>query len=1070
MARSAKTRLGALQVAVSTAALTFAAGLGAASAQEAPTGWEATPNIVPHDGLNPFAPPPAGVLDDGVIGIGQMITDAPPPGGSVGLCTGTLINPRVVLFAAHCVNSRPADAYGSAHGGVALSFGFNPNNLPAAINWISNGWATNTDLNIYNANQVWYHPGSLPTTFLEADIALATLDTPAFGIPTWTMLFSPLTQETHGVVIGYGATGSGSAGANLGIDFRRRAAENMISALVSFDDLDEHLFGVPPEGLPQVLYQLDFDDPLRADVHDFDLYDGDALPNESITAGGDSGGPLIADQAFDRPVVIATLSGGLRFFGAAQPFSSYGTASFYQPLFLYWDAIVQNNSYVYAESIPGFGSWTDPDHWIQAMDPNYAVVRDGELANDLPDTPAQGVADDTTHFGNICFLDDCVDVRQVGPGENSTGPGLVIPGGPGSTDFVPNNVDPDPALGVRARYYDVTLSAIGATWLDSSVTIDRFTLDGALTSLDVRNAGTLSVLGDFNVFAGILNVDGRINSGEALLVQGLLTGRGTFNPTFLTSVDGVIAPGSLLGVGTLSVQGDVILASENELLIELGRTTGDQLRVLADPTQGTLGDISLGGDLWLSPSFTPGDRPRHGNVYTIVLADGSVIDTFDDVNAFLGVLQPELTYLPNSVRVKLKAGSFANFITDNPALMPFALALDELRENHYDNLYNLYGEIDLMDPVRLSAAFSSLSPGSLMDAHGLMAMQQSAFGVTLQDRLSFIARTGGAPGALSVSGDPGRVLSFGGDPGLGAAGELSFASMLSETSHVTVLPGRMSAFISGGYGEARASSAAGRTAFTSDDGLRTWDMVGGVEHTMRDLTLGIAAGYSSGSAAQTTTAALAENELAQTAMYGVYRFDDGLYLSGMIGAGLSRSSIERSFVAGSLDYRMHGDVRGDLFLASMEGGVNIALSPSFTLTPNVSVRQYTLRMRGFDESGGETALSIGEQSYERAEARLGVRLAGDHVFDTGWRLLPSIDVAGVGNLAGDEKGVWARFAAAPDVPFYLPGATRDDFWGEILGGVKLVRGETSLALQVETSVGREEIHEDRYMARYAQRF
>lgn len=1043
-----------------------------------PEGWEATPNVVPNDGLDPNQLPPTGILDSGVIGIGQMITDVPPPGGGVGLCTGTLINPRVVLFNAHCVNNRPGSAYGSDQGGVALSFGFNADNLPAAINWISNNWATNTDLNIYNANQVWWDPRSraptsctAPTScFLEADIALATLDTPAFGVPTWALLFSPLTEPTHGVVVGYGATGSGTNGANLGIDFRRRAAENMIDALISFDDIDEVLFGAPPGTVinPQTLYMADFDDPLRLDVHDFDVFDGEALPGESITAGGDSGGPLIADQAFDIPVVVGSLSGGLRFFGAAQPFSSYGTTSFYQPLYLFWDAIVQNNSYVYANSLPGLSNnWMDPTHWVQAMDPNYMVIRDGDLANDLPDTSAGGVTGDTTHFGDICFLDDCVDVRQESDAESSNGPGLVIPGGPGSTNFVPNNIEPDRLLDIRAQYYEVTLSAFGQTYLNDTVTIDRFAIDGHFAALDVRSTGVLNVLGDFNMVQGAVDVDGRINSSETLLVQALLTGSGTFNPTFFTSVDGIIAPGHIVGVGTLSVEGDVIFASGSDLLIELGRNTNDRFAVLADPAQGTTGIISLGGDLWLTPAIGAG-APRHGNTYTIVTADGGVQETFDDVNAFLGILRPELTYLSNSVQVKLKAGSFLDLFLHNPALAPFAFALDELRENHYTSLYDLYGEIDLMDPMRMSAAFSSFAPASLMDARGLMAMQQNAFGMTMFDRLSVLSR--GTPGDFTVSGDPGQVLSFGGDAGLGAATDLSLASMLTESRQVATLPGGVSAFLTGGYGDSRASAAAGRTALSNDDSLRTWQVIGGVEQSMGNVTLGVAAGYSRGSAAQATTIAIADNDVAQAAFYGVYRFGGDYYLSGLVGAGYSRTSTERRFAAGMLDYQMHGDTRGDLFLASIEAGVNIDLSPSFTLTPNASLRQYTVRMHGFSEGGGEAALAIDEQTSQSAEARLGARLIGEHAFTSGWRLAPSLDIAAVANLTGDEGGMWARFAAAPDVPFHLPGAARDDYWGEVIGGLSLVRGETSFALQFETSVGREELYEDRYMARYAHRF
>jgi uncharacterized protein YhjY with autotransporter beta-barrel domain len=447
-----------------------------------------------------------------------------------------------------------------------------------------------------------------------------------------------------------------------------------------------------------------------------------------------------------------------------------------------------------------------------------------------------------------------------------------------------------------------------------------------------------------------------------------------------------------------------------------------------------------------------------------------VIDTFDDVNGFLGVLRPELTYLANSVQVKLKAGSFLDLITHNPLLMPFALALDELREDHYEALFNLYGEIDLMDPSRLSAAFSSLAPGSLMDTHGLLAMQGSEFGDTLQDRLALLSRSGGAPLGLSVMGSPGQVLSFGGDDGLAAAGELSFASMVTESSRVAELPGGFSAFFSGGYGESRASAAAGRSAGSPDEGLRTWDMIGGVERTFDNMTIGVAGGYSRGSAMQAGTSALAENDLAQTAVYGVYRFDRGFYLSGLVGYGASRASTERRFAAGALEYQMEGEVSGEIFLASIEGGVNIDLPSGLTLTPNASLRQYSMRMDGFTESGGETALTVADQTLDQLEARVGARVSGAFVFDSGWRLVPSLDAAAVSNLAMDGGGVWASFAVASDVPFYLPGAARDDFWGELTGGLALIRGETSFSLRMETSVAREDLHEDRYMARFAQRF
>lgn len=1080
MTKAGKARFDALKVAVSALALSAGVGWGSnAAAQDDPGELtvEDITAIVPSTGLSPNAPPPGGILDLGVTGVGNVITSVNPPTGSVGVCTGTLINPRAVIFAAHCVNSRAASAYGATGGGVGLSVGFNDNNLPAIVNWINNGFQTNAALNIFNANQVWYDPRSLSLgpglNFIHADIAIATLDTPAFGIPTWALLFSPLEGEAHATIAGYGASGtSGTSGANVGINFRRRAAENMVSVLGSLDDRNDWLFGPAPPSLYQSLYQLDFDSPAgqaafnpAAGNFDFDVFNGPALPREGTSAGGDSGGPLIIDEAFDRPVVAAVLSGGSRFF-AAQPFSSYGTTSFYQPLFLFWETIVQNNPYVYAGALAGNGSWTDPNHWIQLMDPNYMVIQDGLLVNALPDSPELGVSGNTYKFGEVCFLDDCTDLADDNtftPYPTTTGSGLVIAGGPGSTNFVPNNVNPNVALGIRARYYDVTLNAPGTTWLSSSVEIDRFTMSNGYASLDVQAGGTLSILGDATIGAGLLNVDGTFNSGEMLVVWGIITGTGTINPTFLTNVAGAIAPGGA-DVGTLTIRGDVVLSSASQVFMELNRNGADLLLVLADPSQGTAGDIMLGGDLRLAKAAGP--APRHGQVFYIVQADGAVIDTFDRVFAQIGVLNPEISYLPDAVQITLRAGNFADVILGPPPVVSFAHALDQLRDGSYNLLYNLYGELDVMEFGSLNQAFSALSPVSLFDANSLISMQDSNFAMTLQNRMALLSRSDPGSLGLAVMGTPGNIFAFGGDNGLGAASELAFASAIADSHQVMTLPGGLSAFFSAGYDDSHAGPSGKRSNL---DSMRTWHFAGGIEHTVGNLTLGFAGGYSRGEAAQGAYASLAQNDVAQSAMFGVYRFGGGAYLSGLVGAGASRATLERRFAVGQLDYHLRGSLEGDLYLASMEAGYNYDVG-AFTLTPNVSVRRYALHTSAYDEVGGEAALSIAAQTYQRDEARLGIRFVGESTLRSGWRVTPNLDAALVANLSGDDAGVWTRFVDAPDLSFYLPGAPRDDYWGEVAGGLRLMRNETSFALSVETSVGREEAYQERFMARYATRF
>ncbi len=405
------------------------------------------PNIVISA---PGTPTTAQDPGNGVNGVGQMTIST--GGGGVGLCTGTLINPRTVIFAAHCVNENAAGTgaqnpwgYGAQGGGIPIAFGFQQNNRPALLDWFlpttatgavnTQQYKTNTANFLYNVNQVVYNADSLKLglaqNFLQGDVAIATLDTPAANVPTWALLLSALPAPAsigdttgtgyHVTITGYGRSGQGGTlvGDTNGIDYRRRIAENTIGILGSFDDLNGFLYG-SIDGMPQNLYQLDFDDPRRgtaaASPYDFNVFKDAPLAKEGTTAGGDSGGPLILDRTFAKQVVIGVLSGGNRFFNE-QPFGAYGTASFYQPLYLFSDYIAANNPYRYAQTKTGDGLWTDASHWVTALDPNYQIIVDGKLVNGVPTTTGAGIAGDANKFGQICDqepgfgIDVCLDIK-----------------------------------------------------------------------------------------------------------------------------------------------------------------------------------------------------------------------------------------------------------------------------------------------------------------------------------------------------------------------------------------------------------------------------------------------------------------------------------------------------------------------------------------------------------------------------------------------------------------------------------------------------------------------------------
>ncbi len=137
------------------------------------------------------------------------------------------------------------------------------------------------------------------------------------------------------------------------------------------------------------------------------------MPNEGNTASGDSGGPLILDKAYAKQLVIGVLSGGYTRFFSAQPANGYGTATFYQPLYLYWDWIAANNPYHYVSAVAGNGAWTDPAHWVTNLDPSYQILSGGAPVNGVPTTPGAGNTDQPG-FGQACFqsggVSDCYDV------------------------------------------------------------------------------------------------------------------------------------------------------------------------------------------------------------------------------------------------------------------------------------------------------------------------------------------------------------------------------------------------------------------------------------------------------------------------------------------------------------------------------------------------------------------------------------------------------------------------------------------------------------------------------------
>ncbi|BBD00932.1 MULTISPECIES: autotransporter domain-containing protein [Sphingobium] len=1129
--------------------------------------------VVPADDKTP-----ADILDSGVNGVGIMYRDD----GFV--CTGTLINPRTVIFAAHCVNDYTSADYSTVNGGTPVAFAFEANARPGVIDWISNNYRTNTALSVYNVNNIAYNPDSLDPpalSFLYGDVAMATLDTPAADVPTWAVLFSALPapssiSETSGTgyhvtITGYGRSGSGTTGNSFGIDFRRKTAENFLGLLGSLDDVDAFLFG-EAGGYSQNLYHTDFDDPKRENPFDFNLFKDDALPNEGATAGGDSGGPLILDQAFNEKTVIGVLSGGSRYF-LEQPASSYGGSSFYQPLYLFWDWIAENNPYRYATAKAGDGKWSDASHWLTALDPNYRIIdNSGRLVNGVPTTAGAGAfgEDGTQKFGQLCYQPDgiCYDVGTgtitvdgvpVEAGDSGTTPATATAAGtttvsnskgkveiaerspnaegatlssgairdaqavgdvtatvlpsatlanglPGATGFIPNNIDPAASRGVVGRYYDVTLRAAGKTTLDTVATVDRFTISGAGSTLDVTAAGSLTSLMDITHLAGVVNIDGKVQTqGDYFLLSGLLSGKGTLRAPFFTNVLGTVAPGGIGTVGTLSVEGNALLASGSTLHIDLGAngvsdvlavkatqfvgadsqgaagtpTTGgqsggqqqrqEQLSAAAITAAQADGDLSrlaigdpidgiaaVGGHVVFGAAT--GTKLRYGNRYTFVTAQGGIDGTFTAPAQLSAILKPVLIYGDNSVSVRIDAGRYADVVNRAaPNQTSFAQLLDQNRPL-YAKYAALYGEADLLSVAGIQASFEAMAPRTETLKTSMAEVLNDNMARFYRDRLTKLDG-GSLGGTLTMTGQPIQLATASLnniDLGMDQSGNSD------TTTREGVLPDDMSAFLAGGYIDGKAAPM--RTAVPlGSDQFNGWYGALGVEKAFGDNgVIGLSASFSE-LKGNTGANDWARARLYQGTVYGAFDLG-GLKLDAVGSAGTLATRSRRSFAVGVNPYTLYGN---DQELAlSGEMGLSKALgSETFSIVPRASIRGAYISSGNLAETGGDAALVIKRHAIRSAQGRLGATVKADsggfkpyltanfvHEFND----QPAFLLA---NLVGGTGG---------PAPFALGGSDKN--WGEVGGGITLTTGTIDLTLSADTTVWRQDVKYQSYRAGVKFRF